>query len=337
MEGKGQSGQTIVFVAIALLVLLAFVALSVDVGNVWGQRRRMQNAADAGALAGAREICFGNPGAAETRAMEYAVTRNEADSADVSITSGYTVTVVTTETVETYFAGLIGFDTIDVNARASAMCGRARSSSGLWPVAFDIVKWEALYQNSAGCGKEFYVWTSDKILDCDVEDCDVDDDGRDDFVVGGDRGFLDFSDLIMGNFQDSCEASGCGASELACQIRADAGGYLNLPECIPGISGVKTSVKDDVQFRVGDTVRVPLFESVGCSAETQCADPNGVNYWVTAFACVKVLGWEQGLPGYPSEKAIRVAVDCGGCQTSSGGTDGGIPNPWELKAVSLTE
>jgi len=337
MRENKQSGQTVVFVAIALLVVIAFVALSVDVGNVWGQRRRMQNAADAGALAGAREICFGNPGAAEARAMEYAVTRNEAESASMSRTGGYTVTVVTTETVETYFGGVIGFGTIDVTARASAMCGRARSGSGLWPVAFDVDTWDDLYADSAGCGEEFYVWTSDKIVDCDVDDCDFDNDGRDDVVVGGNRGYLDFSGLIVGNFQDPCVQPGCGANELACQFRNDSGGYLELPECVPGVNGVKASVKDDVDSRIGDTVRVPLFDGVGCSGTTQCAHPNGVNYWVTAFGCVRVHGWVHHIPGFPGEKAIEVSIDCGGCQTSSGGTDGEIPNPWELRAVSLTE
>ena len=40
-------------------VLIGFLALAVDMGNAYVERRRMQNAADAAALAGAREMCLG--------------------------------------------------------------------------------------------------------------------------------------------------------------------------------------------------------------------------------------------------------------------------------------
>jgi Flp pilus assembly protein TadG len=46
-------GQVLVLVALALVALIAFVALAVDVGFIWGARRKMQTAADAAATAGA--------------------------------------------------------------------------------------------------------------------------------------------------------------------------------------------------------------------------------------------------------------------------------------------
>ena len=69
---RGREGQTIVLVAVFMLALLAILALAIDVGHVYAERRRMQNAADAGALAGAREICFGDQGAAALTAQQYA-------------------------------------------------------------------------------------------------------------------------------------------------------------------------------------------------------------------------------------------------------------------------
>jgi hypothetical protein len=42
--------------------------------------------------------------------------------------------------------------------------------------------------------------------------------------------------------------------------------------------------------------------------------------------------------GHVNGKAIEVSIDCEGhCQTSVGGTDGEPPEPWELRAVSLTQ
>lgn len=49
-----QGGVSIVLVALALFMLLAFTALAVDGGNLYVARNELHNAADAGALAGAR-------------------------------------------------------------------------------------------------------------------------------------------------------------------------------------------------------------------------------------------------------------------------------------------
>ena len=46
-------GAIMIHVAFALLALLAFSAFVVDMGVMWVSRRQAQNAADAGALAGA--------------------------------------------------------------------------------------------------------------------------------------------------------------------------------------------------------------------------------------------------------------------------------------------
>jgi hypothetical protein len=53
LELKNQRGATLVFVAILLGVIVALTALAVDVGHLYGVRNELQNAADAGALAGA--------------------------------------------------------------------------------------------------------------------------------------------------------------------------------------------------------------------------------------------------------------------------------------------
>jgi hypothetical protein len=51
-----QQGQSIVIVAAALIVLLIFAAIAVDLANAYFHRRTAQNAADAAAFAGAREL-----------------------------------------------------------------------------------------------------------------------------------------------------------------------------------------------------------------------------------------------------------------------------------------
>ena len=51
---SNRQGATLVFVAILLFVIIAFVAIAVDVGHLVLTKNELQNAADAGALAAAR-------------------------------------------------------------------------------------------------------------------------------------------------------------------------------------------------------------------------------------------------------------------------------------------
>lgn len=51
-----QRGASLVLVAVAVVALLGFAALTLDAGNLYVARNELQNAADAGALAGARVL-----------------------------------------------------------------------------------------------------------------------------------------------------------------------------------------------------------------------------------------------------------------------------------------
>lgn len=64
------TGAVAVTFAIVFLVLVAFAALAVDVGFWYTAKRQLQSAADAGALAGCRELSEGAGGATITQAAE---------------------------------------------------------------------------------------------------------------------------------------------------------------------------------------------------------------------------------------------------------------------------
>ncbi|MGN6696658.1 MAG: pilus assembly protein TadG-related protein [Thermomicrobiales bacterium] len=53
---RPREGQTIVFFAVASLVLMGMLGLALDAGYDFTQRRTMQNAADAAALYGANMV-----------------------------------------------------------------------------------------------------------------------------------------------------------------------------------------------------------------------------------------------------------------------------------------
>src|SRR5438067_8707617 len=53
---RAHRGQALVFLALATLILMRAMGLALDGGYNYAQRRQMQNAADAAALAGARVV-----------------------------------------------------------------------------------------------------------------------------------------------------------------------------------------------------------------------------------------------------------------------------------------
>jgi hypothetical protein len=360
-----EEGQALAQVAVALVVLLVFISLSIDVGHVYSERRRMQNAADAGALAGARQLCLVNDedlarAEASRYMQENGVLPGDIAEEDIEIT-GNVVSVTARQTTDTFIARVIGRETVDVGAPAAAACGAANSACGLFPIAFSEGIWQEIYDDGAGCGSTFYVWndeTSGSVCQvggvpstnmCDCYDCDLDNNGDDDFVVniGEGRAWLDYSGATA-PFTDACTAAGCGAAELACHIRNDVGTKVELPSCVAGDSGVKAGVKDDIESRIGDTLGFALYDSLGCPSGNNCG--GGTTYHVVGFGCMSILGWEQNFElqpkpefaalGYKKQKgkAIRGRINCGNeCTTGCGGTDGTPPEPWQLTAVSLTE
>jgi uncharacterized membrane protein len=60
---RNQAGSTLVTVVICLTALLAFAALSVDLGNVYTHRKFIQEAADAAAMAAVQDWASTQDGA----------------------------------------------------------------------------------------------------------------------------------------------------------------------------------------------------------------------------------------------------------------------------------
>lgn len=87
-------GNIVVFSAFLLIVFMAMIALSVDVGYMYTMQTQLQRAVDAAALAGAGELINGTQ-AAEDKATEYLV-RNPVGSNPSSFDEGQLATQVST-------------------------------------------------------------------------------------------------------------------------------------------------------------------------------------------------------------------------------------------------
>jgi len=95
-----QSGSIAVFSAIAMLMLLSFAALALDIGHLVSVKGELQKAADAGALAGARALALpkgitdwnwanGKATAVSTVQKNSADGRSLADFTDANVQAGY--------------------------------------------------------------------------------------------------------------------------------------------------------------------------------------------------------------------------------------------------------
>ena len=131
-----EKGVVIVLVAMFLVILLAFAALAIEIGYLYDYRRRMQAAADAGALGGGCEIYRDRT--SEVVSSARAATANNGftnGSGSIAVTVNYPPAsgpytnnssydeVLIRENVRTFFAPVIGLNSVQVTARAVAGVG----------------------------------------------------------------------------------------------------------------------------------------------------------------------------------------------------------------------
>ena len=136
---KDQDGQAIVLMAIALTVLMGMSALVLDVGLWMRSDRRLQQTADAAALAGAQMLPT-DPAGAKALALNYA-NQNGGDvlAADIVVSTTYTsndtISVDAAKNEPGIFSKVLGINSARVEASAKARtdsptAGALRRSDG---------------------------------------------------------------------------------------------------------------------------------------------------------------------------------------------------------------
>lgn len=290
-----ERGQFLVLLAVLLVGLLAILALVLDGGNIYFKERATQNAADAGALAGARQLCVTkDAGQASFMAHQYAEVHNGPTEAEVTV-SGDEVTVIARQTFDTYFAHIIGFPEVTVEATATAGCYNPSEATAVLPVAWACrPPIEGAGSTSEDCQEqaltqaqldyylehppppgevypELYIIMDSKSEPDDLEDicvsqggwleCDLDGDGDDDLVANGDRSWLDLN------------GGGGGSSELVDWIDNGFPGMIEVHTWLGGQSGVETSVYHSAAGHVGEIAALPVFDAF-CDdyPDPRCAD-----------------------------------------------------------------
>ena len=137
-----ESGQSMLLLAMMLSVLMGFAALVIDVGMMTIERARIQGAADAAALAGARMLP-GNPNAAIDDAAAYAALNgiNEGEIAAINVTTtgsaNDTLQIELERDVAFGFARVLGLYGATVSVSATAHTGGVVGAGKLAPFAVE--------------------------------------------------------------------------------------------------------------------------------------------------------------------------------------------------------
>ncbi len=234
--GKKESGQVLILVALLLVGLIAVLALSLDGGSIYLQRRAMQNAADAGVMAAARVLALnGTTAQAQAAAQEYAVQRNGADSCEVTI-NGSAITVVAHKNTPMIFGRVLGLNQVTVTARAMANFGAISAADHLAPIAIRD------YDYQIGT-RTYTIW-----------DDTVDRDPATGNISGSYRGWLNLPCI----YPLDCGAG--GADDLKEWMRTGWSGMTHVNDWIRGDGGVKAAVIQQAQ--VGQVLRMVIYDQI---------------------------------------------------------------------------
>jgi Flp pilus assembly protein TadG len=142
---RDERGAVGVMVALLMVPLIAFAAISIDVGAMWAERQQLQNGADAGALAVAQDCARGECGAPARTAQDLATanSRGAAVSANTVDVRADQVSVGTSSTVKHLFAPVLGIRSSTLSAHATASWGAPSGGTALLPIAVSWCDFQA--------------------------------------------------------------------------------------------------------------------------------------------------------------------------------------------------
>lgn len=286
---RGDHGAAAVIVAMTTTVVIGFLAFVTDFGMAYGNKRGLQNGADAAALAVAQEIAVkgieADPTASCTEianawagpgrdmadayfARNHAVTGAtiSAFSLTCPTATQLVVSVGTTQASPTFFGGLTGTTEINLRQTAHAGVGPIGAVIGIRPFA--------VCEDDAQNIKDNPEFAYNVIFDSTTD--------RGCGTASGNWGLLDLDEDIPGN----------GKAEVGKHIRDGYDGEIGTcpdadTECIEGKPGAPGgALNDDMTGIFGEDIVIPVYDYV--------TGGNGANvsYHITGFIAVQICGFK---------------------------------------------
>lgn len=156
-------GATAVILAILMVPLLGFAAISLDIAAMHAERQQLQTGADAAALAIAQDCARDTCGAPAATAQTFATANSNSGNAVATLPRVPTavtgrVTVQNSAVRQHWFAPVLGIDESEINVRASASWGAPTGGTAVLPLTISLCH---LYHRDIGGAPS---WTVERVI-----------------------------------------------------------------------------------------------------------------------------------------------------------------------------
>jgi len=271
--------------AVGMVALMAMCALAVDAGSWYVAKRQLQAAADAAALAGAAELPAGTAAAYGAAAENFARNDEPGDAATYATTSklaaGDTLKVSATRISPTFFAKVLGFDSVTIKATASATVKSytTMASTG------QLVPW-AIMKDAWTLGTQYAIYTDNSSSNNGAVSLPVKDaagncagtGGGDDYrtaIEGPAAGGSTACDVTVGQLLEPKRGQTAGPTKHGIDTRVPVWDPLDAVVRFTATGGVVVLKPDSPQL-----VMLPVVENLA-----------GGNTWLSGGEQVRVVGF----------------------------------------------
>jgi hypothetical protein len=257
---KDERGAVSTIVALLMVPLIGFAAISIDVADLWLQREQLQNGADSAAFAVAQDCAAGSCSTASQTARTMVGRNLSPGTAQTTVTlSSSRVHVLATSTETHLFAPVLGVASSPVSASATVTWGSPTGGRAVLPLAFSWCEWNSQTQGGLPSG------TTQRVIYLTKSSGDTGCTGPSNNIVPGGFGWLNVS------------SGTCGTkTSIANIIVSDPG------NSVP--SGCSTS---NFSSLVGSSVLLPLFDSSSGTG-------SGATYRIYGYAAFQLTGYHFG-------------------------------------------
>ena len=167
-------GAAAVIIAILMVPLLGFAAISIDIAAMHAEKQQLQAGADAAALAIAQDCARDTCGSPRTTAQTFATANSNSGNAVATVANLPTartgrVTVQNSAVRQHWFAPVLGIDESEINVRASASWGAPIGGTAVLPLTISLCH---LYHADIGGAPS---WTVERVIKPadNVKGCDM--------------------------------------------------------------------------------------------------------------------------------------------------------------------
>lgn len=258
-----ERGAVAVVVALLMVPLIGFTALAIDVASMWSQQQRLQVAADASALAIAQDCAHKNCGTPESTAASMTNANfGSGATGTVNLDSAHGKVTVQTATVSHHlFAPVLGVDSTNVSASASAAWGPISGGPAVLPLTVSACE----FTKAIGGGVPTAVQA--------IPLAKIDDPACPGWTAPGGFGWVDVDDQDVNTDADT--SGDCTYdSQIGQDLSSDSGKSVS--------NGCSEA---DIKKHLGQTVLLPIFDTVQNTG-------TNVNYHVYGYAAFQFVGYD---------------------------------------------